>query len=60
MSIDQTDTAANAAVAVIEVEVKVAAFLLEIVNSIQLPVAADNFEEQAALIVAAKRQLEVR
>ncbi len=35
----------------------VAAFLLQILNSIQLPVAADNFEEQAAMIVEAKREL---
>lgn len=35
----------------------VATFLLQIVNSVQLPAAADNFEEQAALIVQAKKEL---
>lgn len=34
-----------------------AAYLLQILNSVQLPVAAENFEQQAALIVQAKREL---
>lgn len=35
----------------------VAAYVLQVVNSIQLPAAVANFEEQAALIVLAKREL---
>lgn len=38
-------------------EPAVAAFLLEVVNSIQLSATAPNFLEQAALIVAAQQQL---
>lgn len=35
----------------------VAAFLLQVLNAVQLPVAAENFEQQAALIVQAKKEL---
>ncbi len=38
----------------------VASFLAQILNSVQLPASAENFEEQAAIIVQAKRELNGR